>query len=135
MSYPPPGGPTPPGNEPPSYNPPPGGGYGGPPPGYNPPPGGDPYGVPPQTSNKAIWALVTGLLGLLCCGVIGIAGIILGNQAKAEIEASQGRLTGTGMAKAGFILGIVSIVLTVLGVLLYVGLFATGAIDAESGTY
>ncbi len=130
MSYPPSGGQTPPGNEPPSYNPPPGG-YGTPPPGYNPPPGGDPYGMPPQNSNKAVWALVTGLLGLLCCGVIGIAGIILGKQAKAEIEASQGRLTGAGMAKAGFILGIVSVVLTVIGVVFYAILFATGSSDVQ----
>ena len=75
-----------PGDQPPSYNPPPGG-YGSPPPGYNPPPGGDPYGMPPQTSNKAVWALVTGLLGLVCCGFIGIAGIILGGQAKTEIAS------------------------------------------------
>ncbi len=131
MSYPPPGGATPPGDQPPSYNPPPGG-YGSPPPGYNPPPGGDPYGMPPQTSNKAVWALVTGLLGLVCCGFIGIAGIILGGQAKTEIAESQGRLTGSGMAQAGYILGIVSVALTVLGILIYGVLFATGVISTTT---
>jgi hypothetical protein len=123
MSYPPPGGPTPPGNEPPSYNPPPGGpgdagGYGGPPPGYNPPPGGDPYGQqPPKNSSKATWALVTGILGF-CCGPLGIVGIVLGRQAKDEIAASQGRLTGAGMAQAGFVIGIIAVVLWAIGLVL-----------------
>ncbi|WP_370619286.1 DUF4190 domain-containing protein [Mumia sp. Pv 4-285] len=115
MSYPPPGGPTPPGNEPPSYNPPPGG-YGGPPPGGygGPPPGGDPYGEPPKNSTKATWALVTGILGL-CCGPLGVVGIVLGRQAKDEIAASNGRLTGAGLAQAGFIIGIIAVVLWALG--------------------
>ncbi|MBW9211504.1 DUF4190 domain-containing protein [Mumia sp. zg.B53] len=133
MSYPPPGGPTPPDNDPPRYDPsqggygdqPPGGygnqppgGYGDQPPGgYGYTPQGDgPYGEPPKNSPKAIWALVTGILGL-CCGPLGIVGIILGRSAKAEIDASNGRLTGGGLAQAGLIIGIIAVVLWVLTVL------------------
>jgi len=73
---------------------------------------------------KAIWALVLGILGLVCCGLVGgIPAIILGNMAKKEIDAGQG--TGRGMAQAGFILGIVALALLVLQVIL----FATGALD------
>jgi hypothetical protein len=66
-----------------------------------------------------VWALVTGILAIVCCGPIGIAAIILGKGAQRDIEASGGALTGGGMAKAGYILGIIGLVLTVLGFLLF----------------
>ncbi|MDO9379361.1 MAG: DUF4190 domain-containing protein [Nocardioidaceae bacterium] len=102
MSYtpPPPGG----------NDQPPGGGYGG---GYPPPPPGGEYGggygQPAGSSQKATWALVTGIIGL-CIGPVGIAAIVLGQQAKGEIAASGGALGGSGKAQAGFILGIVAVV-------------------------
>ena len=100
-----------------SHEPPPP--YGGPPPGqYPPPPGyGGGYSAP-QTNQKAVWALVTGVLGLLCCGLVGIAGIVLGSAAKREIDASGGYQTGRGMAQAGFVLGILGLVWTVVALLL-----------------
>jgi hypothetical protein len=90
-----------------------------------PPPPPDQYGYgygygQPRTSQKAVWALVTGLIGLLCCSPAGIVALILGNIAKKEIAASGGAETGAGMAQAGVILGIIAIVLMVLTVVLAV---------------
>ncbi len=118
-----PGQPPPPpppgwGTPPPGYGPPPPG-YGPPPPGYGAPPGYGPppgWGPPPPgyavgTNQKAVWSLVTGIVGI-CCGLLGIVAIVLGNQAKQEIQATgQG---GMGMAQAGFVLGIVDLVLSAL---------------------
>lgn len=59
--------------------------------------------------------MVTGILGL-CCGPVGIVGIALGRSAQGDVAASGGRLTGAGLAKAGFIIGIVAVVLWVLWV-------------------
>lgn len=120
MSYPPP----PPGDN----QPPPGGGYLPPPPGGGsyppPPPGGGGY-AQPQSNKKALWSMILGILGLVCCGVFaGVPALILGNMAKKEIAASGGAQTGGGMAKAGFILGIISIAMTVI----YIILYATGAL-------
>lgn len=120
MSYPPP----PPGDN----QPPPGGGYLPPPPGGGsyppPPPGGGGY-AQPQSNKKALWSMILGILGLVCCGVFaGVPALILGNMAKKEIAASGGAQTGGGMAKAGFILGIISIAVTVI----YIILYATGAL-------
>jgi hypothetical protein len=83
------------------------------------PSGGYGYGgyAAPRTNPKAIWALVTGILGLVCCSPAGIVALILGNQAKREIEASGGAETGGGMAQAGVVLGIIAIVLLVLTIL------------------
>ncbi|NUR08203.1 MAG: DUF4190 domain-containing protein [Nocardioidaceae bacterium] len=107
------------------------GGYGAPPPppGYGGAPG---YGyAAPQTSKKAIWALVLGILSLLCCGIFaGIPALILGMQAKREIASSAGSQTGAGMAQAGFILGIISIALSAL----YVVLFIVGAAPSFNST-
>ena len=88
-----------------------------------PPPPPEQYGYgygygQPRTNQKAVWALVTGLIGLLCCPIgvpASIVALILGNIAKKEIAASGGAETGAGMAQAGVILGIIAIVLVVVG--------------------
>ena len=97
-----------------------------PPPGYGQP---SPYGPPlPQgTNSKAVWSLVLGLLGLLCCGLFtGIPAMILGRSAEREI-ATTGQ-SGASIAKAGFILGIIAIVFSVIQIVL----FSTGVLDFSS---
>ncbi|MGY2875237.1 hypothetical protein ACVW00_002427 [Marmoricola sp. URHA0025 HA25] len=132
MSYPPPPGPDgadatppPPPAQPPTppYGaPPPAPPYGGPPPGYPPAPGGY-YGQPmPRGNQKALWSMILGILSLICCGVItGVVAIVLSQQAKREIAASGGMQTGAGQAQAGFILGIIGIALTVIGLIAFAG--------------
>lgn len=130
---PPPGGQGP---NPPSE----GGGYGAPPPGgyggYGapPPPPGAPggyggYGAAPQGSNKkAVWSLVLGIIGILCCGFLtGIPAVILGKMAQKEIDATGGG-QGRGMATAGFVLGIIAIAFGILNIIL----FASGAVDLDT---
>jgi hypothetical protein len=89
--------------------PPPDGGYGQQP-GYG-------YGaVPQKTSVLAIISLVTGILGIVpCCTVFvfGIAATVTGYLARNEIATSQGAKKGAGLAKAGLILGIIGIVLSI----------------------
>ncbi len=92
-----------------SYNQPP------PPPEYGAPGGG--YGAVPQgTNQKAIWSLVTGIVGLLCCGVLGPVAIFLSNNAKKEMGASNQQ--GGGLATAGLVLGIIASVFLVIQVVL-----------------
>jgi hypothetical protein len=62
----------------------------------------------------AIASLVLGLAGWLFCGLGSVLAIILGSIALSQIRSSGGRESGQGMAKAGIILGIVFVVLTVL---------------------
>jgi hypothetical protein len=150
MSYTPP--PPPPGQDGPGDQSG-GGSYGQQPPGgpYGPPPGGVPPGqygggyggqpVPAGNNTKAIVALVIGILVLpfgFCCGplgLIGIVSILLGRSARQEIAASGGQQTGDGMAKAGFILGIIDVVLGVLVSIWWVVAFATGNGEFNFNTY
>lgn len=89
-----------------------------PPPWYGPPPqapgypyagydhgGYDPYrpATPPGTNGKATAALVTSLVGLLCCGLPSIVGLILGIVAMRETR-STGQ-DGYGLALAGVVIG------------------------------
>lgn len=127
---PPPPPPPPPGapGTPPAY-----GGYPPPdqygqPPAYPPPgaPGG--YGGPatPKSNVLAIVSLVTGILGVLCCGsaVFSVAALVCGFLGRKQIEESAGTQKGSGMALAGLILGAVGVVLAVI----YWILLASGAI-------
>ena len=75
-------------------------------PGY--PYGSDPYDPyrrtkPPGTNGKAIAALITSLLGLPCCGLPSIAGLILGVMAMRETRRTG--QDGYGIALAGAIIG------------------------------
>lgn len=101
-----------------------------PPPGQAPgPPGYAPYGQPPpyggyggyappvQTSGKATGALVASILSFVVCPVIpAIVGLVLGGQAKKEIAASEGRLTGLGLVTASRIISVINLVLSVLAI-------------------
>ncbi len=126
MSYPP----SPPGDNPPP--PPPGGG------GYPPQSGGSGGQPAPPTNQKALWSMILGIVSIvLCCSGISVAlsvpAWIMGSSAKKEIAASQGGQGGDGMAKAGFILGIVGTVLGVLALLYWILVLAgLATIDWES---
>lgn len=81
-----------------------------PPPVYPPPgatgyPGYDPYQPtkPPGTNGKAIAALVTSLVGLVCCGLPSIAGLVLGIIGMRETKRTG--QDGYGLALAGSVIG------------------------------
>jgi len=96
------------------------------------------HGYPPaaETDEKAIWALVSAIAGFFLCPIVlHVVGWVLANQSLEAIRASQGRLTGDGLAKAARILSIIGLVLSALGVLLVVVIvgFGAGGITDTSG--
>jgi hypothetical protein len=62
-----------------------------------------------HTDGNAVTSLVLGLLSLVICCVTGVPAIILGHIARSNIQKSQGKLKGEGMALAGLILGYLSV--------------------------
>jgi hypothetical protein len=119
----PPGGPVYPPGPPQFGGPPPG--YGPPPPSYGPPPypggyypppdyAGDywsPEAVVPGTNGIAIAALISSFTGLFCC-IGGAAAIVLGTIALDQIKRT--RQDGYGMAVAGIVIGIATLVVTLI---------------------
>ncbi len=84
-----------------------------------------PYGnypqqpAPQQSSTLAIISLIAGILGWLgLFGLGGLVAVITGHLAMSEINKSFGRITGSGQAKAGLILGYLNIALTLVGICL-----------------
>jgi len=114
-------------------------GPGGPPPWQPPPPpyGQQPPGYPmpvaPPATGKSVTALVLGICGVVICPLIlSVPAIIVGQSAKKEIDASQGRLGGRSQAQAGFILGIIGTVLGLLVALLIAVVFAFGSVIEDA---
>lgn len=65
---------------------------------------------PPRTSGMAIASLVLSLLG--CLGLPALIAIVLGAVALRQINTSNGRLTGSGFAVAGMVIGAVMLILS-----------------------
>ncbi|MCS6875197.1 MAG: DUF4190 domain-containing protein [Pyrinomonadaceae bacterium] len=83
---------------------------------------GTPFRPPAGETNQtlAITSLILGILGLLCCGLLtGIPAMIIGFMAKSRAESQPLLYGGRGMAIAGIILGALSTILGLIG-LIYV---------------
>lgn len=86
-------------------------------PGYGQQAYGQPAGYPAagqSTNGLAIASLVSSILGIFCCGVLSILGLVLGVVAKRQIRDSNGTQTGDGMATAGIIIGGIALVLWII---------------------
>jgi TRAP-type C4-dicarboxylate transport system permease small subunit len=80
--------------------------------------------------SQATTALVLGILGLVCCGILAPVAWYLGHQELEKIAAGRVSPENQGMAKAGQILGIIGTVilgLAVLGFLLFIPFGLLGA--------
>ncbi len=72
------------------------------------------------TSSLAIASLVSGILGWTLLPFIGtLVAIITGHMARGEIRRSAGALDGDGMAIGGLILGWLSALLWVVGIVVF----------------
>ena len=72
---------------------------------------------PRTTSSLAIASLVSGILGWTLLPVLGtLVAIVTGHMARAEIRRSGGALEGDGLAIGGLILGWLSALLWVIGI-------------------
>jgi hypothetical protein len=70
---------------------------------------GPPYApLRPRNEGKAVASLVLGILSVACLGGIltGLPAIVLGSLARRDIDRSQGRLGGSGLAAGGIVSGL-----------------------------
>lgn len=83
------------------------------------------YPTPISTSTAAVVSLICGILAWI--GVFGLGGIlavVFGHIAKNEIRKSNGAIGGGGMATVGLVLGYANIAITLLGICLFILMFA-----------
>lgn len=95
--------------------------------GFPPPPstGGHvrPAHTYPRTS-QAGWSLGLSIFGLMCCGPVAIAGMVMGRSEVSAIDRGEADPSQRGIANAGFIVGLVGTVLWVFAILTYLVLLA-----------
>lgn len=81
-----------------------------------------------QNQTLAIVSLVCGILGIVCCGLFtGIPAIITGYMAKNHADKDPSQYTGRGLAIAGMIMGGISILFSILGIIYYVVILASAS--------
>ena len=68
-----------------------------------------------KSNQTALWAMITGILSLLCCQVLGPLSIVLGTVALSQIKKNP-QQTGSGFAITGIVLGILSLILAFIGI-------------------
>ncbi len=75
-----------------------------------------PVSMPPaarKSNQLAIWAMVTGIIGFLCCQFLSPVAIVLGMVALSQIKQRPGE-QGSGFAITGIVLGIISLIVAVI---------------------
>ncbi len=70
-----------------------------------------------QENSKATMAVVFGVLGIICCGLLAPVAWYLANGELEQINAGRIAESNRGMAQAAKILGIIGTILLVLGLL------------------
>lgn len=81
------------------------------------PPSPPPPAPAAKASGKAIAALVLGILGIVCCSVLGPVAWIIGSQEKKAIAEGRSSEAGQTLATIGWILGIIGTVILILAIL------------------
>jgi prepilin-type processing-associated H-X9-DG protein len=89
----------------------------------------------PKTSGLAIAALVCGIAGLCTLGLGGIIGLVLSIIAMSKISKSAGHMAGRGLAIAGLIVSIVSIILIPFTVGVLMALLIPALTNARNAVY
>jgi len=86
-------------------------------PSYPPPPPPPPSAASASASGQAITALVLGILGVVCCGLLAPVAWFLGQTELTAIGAGRAPAAGQGLAMAAKVLGIIGTILCVFGLL------------------
>jgi hypothetical protein len=76
--------------------------------------------------HRGTMILTLGIVGLVCCMPCGIVAWVMGNgDLRAMAEGRMDR-AGEGMTKAGKVLGMISVALTLIGIVIWVALTVLG---------
>lgn len=74
-------------------------------------------GAVPASSSRPTIALVLGILGVVCCGLVAPFAWFMGSAELKAIRGGSAPAAGEGLARAGMILGIIGTVLLLFAML------------------
>jgi predicted ferric reductase len=70
--------------------------------------------------------LALGILGIVCCFILGIIAWVMGNNDLKEMAAGRMDPSGEGLTQAGKICGMVSVILQIVVILIWILFMAIG---------
>jgi len=76
--------------------------------------------------------LAFGILGLVCCFICGIIAWVMGSNDLKEMAAGRMDPAGQGLTQAGKICGIVSVILQIVGFIIWMLLMSLGIVSSFS---
>ena len=79
----------------------------------------EPPAQAPQRPHRGVLILVLGILGLVCCFICGIIAWVMGSGDLREMDAGTMDSSGRGLTQAGKICGMVSVILQIIGFVLW----------------
>lgn len=88
----------------------------------------------PMRPHRGVLILVLGILGLVCCFILGIVAWIMGNTDLREMDAGRMDPSGRGLTQAGKICGIISVVLGIVGLAIGMLSFIAGIFTTAVGS-
>ena len=76
--------------------------------------------------HRGVLILVLGILGIVCCFICGIIAWVMGNNDMREMDAGRMDPTGRGLTQAGKICGMVSVILQIVGFVIWLLMMLLG---------
>jgi len=99
-------------------------------------PAGGPSDEVKGAEQQALWGLILGIANFVCCNLLFIGALILGNRALAVLDRPGVESGSRGQANAARILGIIGIfwlILSIIGGIIW-GVVVAGAAASGGGT-
>ena len=76
--------------------------------------------------HRGVLILVLGILGIVCCFICGIIAWVMGNGDLREMDAGRMDPSGRGLTQAGKICGMISVILQIIGLVVWLLIMAIG---------
>ena len=80
----------------------------------------------PLKPHRGVLILVLGILGIVCCFICGIIAWVMGNGDLREMAAGTMDPSGQGLTQAGKICGMISVILQIIGFVIWLLFVAIG---------
>ena len=85
--------------------------------------------VQPLRPHRGGTILALGIIGIVCCWICGIIAWVMGNGDLRAMDAGMMDPSGRGLTQAGRICGIISVVLAILGIVIWLLLVMAGVLS------
>ena len=76
--------------------------------------------------HRGVVILVLGILGIVCCIICGIIAWVMGNNDLREMDAGRMDPSGRGLTQAGKICGMISVILAIIGIVIWLLMMLIG---------